>query len=482
MPATYPARLLGRWTHGLAYLPRWLDSNGYPTMGDPLTYPGDTAWVGPTPAISLPNNGKIPFEWVQTSNPPDTSGRVLESILEAVAAESLHIQNAIVATSFSQSLAFDTAEPDYGWLVEVSKVASIVEIQLTDDTWHEIPYADSELALFWSGGWGWRQETGSILIAGLETVPQTTNSRSTEWQFIGRQDLWEATAPLFLEHPDSKNWLPLHPAYIRSDGFLGYLYSGTISLRSRLSDVIKWMETVNVRIDGLELTARRVSLSNTLDDVGLWCRQARRDGESNSLYGEYLLWSQWFAGGTSRQFLKNQLSIALRTASTMTISAGDTEFDLAPGATGYSIRDREQFSYVLETNLTPDGDQLFRSVLADPTNGAAIYRGRPVAVTAQGSGLFSLDTDTVSNADRPDVYWVLDFWSENNRHIAFTENMDNGTDELFVLVTSKVDADLASEAGFKKSFASKGNMLKWKFSLAETVPTDRIVRGLALFY
>lgn len=425
----------------------------------------------------LPRSSLVGFNEETTS--------LLQSLVENVVFEESRSSPSLLSVLLSKSLFFDTADPEYAWVVESFDQVDTLQVKLTDSTYANVQEALGPLDLFWGANWKWLQDGTSVLIYGLDLQPQDSENRGTNnWQFISASATYTSGCPIFYEHPFSRHWIPIHPTNIRSDGLLRVNYTDTLRLRTRFSGAGRDLDSFTVRINGEDKIARRVNLWNSLDEKGMWSGLERRDGESNEDYSKYILWSNWFSRNQTKESLQNYLSVYLRTALVNSISVGSTGFSIPSDAEGYSIKDMKQYRYVLENplNRSTDDNSNFRTRIASGDLGCFYLNTRETSFTQGGSSLIIPDAFIDNYVDYGFINWRVRYWSEQASAVVFTTNFFNQGDDLTVLFPRKVRVVDPDEAALKRSFNRTSPVYRWRSIVDEEAINElNKIAGLAVF-
>lgn len=453
-------KVLDNWTPPLYYLPRWFEANAYPTLTDEIDEP-DTWNFTLNTSFDVATNSTIPSSWILTDTSYIPASLTLQSFFKVYVHEKQYMFGNLISSQLSRSFYYDLSEPEFGWVVETGQSVSKLEV-LTTSGFIEVSRADSDLELFYGGSWKYRQENSTILIAGLGIQQQVARVDGDSWLFIRNEGLWDSSALVWLEHPTTKSWIPIHPSQIRADGWIGYntTVSGTVSLRCLMPAAQQTLPQVIVRVDGEQKIARQVNLSTALDDKSMFFHIERRDLETNSSLEEATLQSSWFRDQTQKG-LRNFISAALRTGSTVTYSAGTTGFTFPASATGFSIRNIHQYGYIdekLEHNV--DSDTSYRTLFSDPDLGCGFIRGLQTDFVS-ASGIVTFDTFVDNRIDNPIVHWRLKYWTEIASSIQFESNFPNQSD-MVVFFPSKVRVNTASVSTLKTSFNRTSPIFRWR--------------------
>lgn len=477
----YYPRIRGRWTAPIENYPRWVAANGYPDLFDRLIVPpiGAPALSWPAVGSGSPAPPTLPtgLGWTHTEASAG-SGSLLQSFWEGLVNEEMYILPPLTQISLQSTLNVDEAEPAFAWILEYPFDIEKVEIKLDNNSWLEIAHAIDELDLFYSGKRGWRQDARTLIIANLDIL-QTSTQLYQGWHYMD-PDLLGDERMVWLQHPDSKNWIPLHPTRVRTDGFLGFYSDSSIQLRVRIPTLAAPLTTITVRLNGEILTeARCVNLRTSLDDAGLWCRLERFELETNSSFLQRLEASQWFCRTQNKNSCRNYLSIALGTAIFNTIPKTSTTVSLASGHTGFSIKGMEQTVYALEVGLIPNQETAgtYRTLLASPELGIGFLRQQDVEIEVDGNGVVTPQTGINDNKlDNLTAMWKLRLWSVGASSISFTDNYRQ-IEDLTMLTTTKVDVVDPSEDTLKRSFDRNSPTRRWhRYDVGETK-----IKGLARF-
>jgi hypothetical protein len=479
----YPFRLYGRWTEPLGLFPRWFGPNAVgEDLLDPVEPPEVSNFGGNTTPSTPPGNGRIPADWVLTNSQPST-GSVLSSLFEATVNELYYLDFACLAAGYARALAYDLGEPEVAWLVEVKPEEEVnsIHVLLTDGTFKAIQKAESELELFYSGDWRWMQKGNCVLITGLDVYQTLSEKRGgTHWHFISSPHVWSVGAPVWVEHPDTKNWILLHPDKVRSDGFLGFYYEGGfLRVRTRRRGLMQQLPEFSVVVsNAYDLTARAVPIWNTVDEAGLFRRVYRRDGENNYEFGRTLQVLEHFSKSANREGLRNAIAAYLRSYRTETLAPGSTGFTLTPADTGFSIKGLAEVATAMEITET-DGSGRFITRYSGAEFGKGRYGNHVfTSVTPTASSYVFQIKETAAKNTRVWLEWILRMWSQTGNTVTFTPFAPEREYEVFF--PQKVRVNPASEQALKASFARRDPSLRWQ-SLRPPIGVTDTGKGLAEF-
>lgn len=472
----YYYKLLGSWTLPLYNLPRWFEVNSnHPTLSDPIEIPALTsAPTGTTLAASV-SGYALPLDWQLTDVSP-TKRDSLDRILEVFVNENEYLNLVLTHLHLNRSLFYDLAEPEYVWISESQDKVEKIEVQLSDGSWETITEADSALDLFYSSNWRWKQENNVVFLYGFGIQAQTATTKSSGWQFLDNLYLWTDYSILYIEHPETKNWFPVHPSKIRSDGFLGFHYDGNLRLRGNLTSASSGLEIVQLRINGVEQLAQKLNIYNSVDEKANWFGLTRRHAETNQSLGDSTLLVAWF-GDYTKNGVRNALAATLRTGTTQSVPASSVGFTLPADATGYSVKNVNRFNYVLENRLewnTSPGK--FRTRIADSDLSAGFLQNRKASYTVDASGYLNF-THVVNRNDLVSIMWKVEYWTESGSSILFTDNMPDEVPHLLVYFPKKVEVNNPSLATKKLSFERTSPTKKWS-SVAVEEPN---IKGISVF-
>lgn len=479
----YYANIQDSWTTPLLWAPRWFDANGYGTLTDYITPPDYRSSVV---------SAYVASSFLQLSSVaiPATSGvNILQRFFEVFVNEKEYLFPALTSTSFSRQFFFDISEPQFGWVLESQTPAIEIAVNTSSGS-AVITRANSDLDLFYSGQWRWKQENTCILIYGLDIQDLVDTKDSNNWHFVDGNNLTIPTTSiisigadrfnsmLYMEHPVTKNWSPLHPGKLRVDAFTGFNYDGTIRFRSNSSREARILEEVLVYVDGKSVLARRVQLFNSVDEKGLYFNLSRRYGETNEEFAETLIRAAWFRGQTYRK-LRSSLSAALRVGELTTVSASASSFSIPASATGYQVRNIDPWIYTTEqlNNPVSGSTTLFRTIFASGDISCGYVRQLKTDFTSS-SGIITFDTYIDNTIDRPTIDWKIPFFTETGSTVLITENFPHEVPDLILFLPSKVDVIRPSTQILRKSFNKTSPCFKWRrFS----VENQEIITGLANF-
>lgn len=472
----YFYKLRGRWTSPLYLLPRWLSSNDVGAdLFTPIDLPPLSDFGGSITPGTPSGTGSIPADWFLTNSTPAT-GDLLSSIVESFVNETQYIKPQLLSAIYNRSFSFDFSSPETAWLVEVGFKEKIgkVEVIKHPNERVAIKQADSLLDLFYSGDWRWLQKDNCILITGLDLYQSTTEKREGDWHFISDSTVWSSGGLVWVEHPDTKNWIVLHPSEVRQDGFLKFHYEGDLQVRTRRPDAADALETFIVYVDDRELVATRTSLWNSVDEAGLYVGSCRRDKEENDEYGRSLIALEAFPKSSNKISLQGAISVFLREYRVESVEAGATGFSKLPSDTGYLVRRVPRVSY--EVEFPQREGQYFRTKFADVSLGEFWIGNDVTPLTATATAGVFTSEGRKDEQDTAFFKWVVTRWNDSGDQTTFTDNMNH--EDIEVLFTQKVTVSDPSLASLKLSFRKRDPSLRWRsvFSLREGEET-----GLAEF-
>lgn len=470
----YSHLILDSWVPPLFYTPRWFNSNGYETLTDYIV-PADVRTNVISGLFIPPSGGIIPAQWLLTSSLP-SSGNLMQRFFETFVNEKEYMHPLLIATALSNQVFFDIAEQEFAWAVESLNPVTTLEVMTTSGL-ISITQAESDLELFYSGDWRWKQQNTLVLICGLDIQILSDTKDGSGWHFIDSLNKASTGGCLFMEHPITKNWFPIHPLNVRSDGYVGFNYPGTIRFRGSSSVAANLLPSVIVYVNGVQCVATRVSIYNTVDEKGQYAELLRRPGESNSDFGDTILTASWFKGQTTRK-LRSHLSAALRTGTLTTVSASASSFSLPPFSTGYMVRNIQPWIYTSETLFVPvsgSTTQYYTRIVSG--TGYGFLRGINTDFT-DASGIIEFNAYTNNNIDRPIIDWKIPYFVQNGNTVTITNNFPENVPDLIVYFSSKVDVVPPSVEVLKQSFNNTSPCFKW-----QTFPnlTQEVISGLALF-
>ncbi len=476
----YYHKILDAWVPSVAYLPRWFSANSYPTLTDPIQSPGLTTLTTGS-LVTLATGSVLPTDWVLTSHTVYTSGSVIQRLLEVIAHEASIIDAVMQSVAYSQTLLFDEADTEFVWVVPAPEtVVEDVQVLNSADVKVTIPKAKDEIDLFWSADRRWIQSEGLIIIAGLDIQEQQSETRTGagDWQFISSASKWSSGAVVFWEHPQTRNFVPIHPASIRSDGFLGLNYSGTLKLRCRHTQAAQSLPQITVYVNNEQRVAKRANAWNTVDEAGLREGLSRRVGESNVQLGRAIVFLNWY-GRQTAEGLEAQLAACLRQGDEQTFTT-DSTLTFPASATGYKVRGWESFSYTGEVlSYDVDTPSRYRTIYDDPELPSAFFKGLSTPVTNVSGNVYTVDATVRDNkAVSPMVFWKLSYWTDTGSSLVFTSNMpdSDNVSQLRVFFPQNVSVETPSNQLLRSSFKKVDPSLRW----GGGEPLDKI-QGLATF-
>ncbi len=452
-------------------------ANGYPTLTDDVEEPDTVpALINTNPIIPV-INGVVPSGWMLTASTYTTTGSLLQKLFEVFTNEREFLYHPLMSTYLSRQFYFDVADPQFAWIVESVDLVESLYV-LTELGSSEILRADSDLDLFYSGDWKWKQEGQTVLIYGLGLQKTTTRAVTDNWQVINNIGLFEQSSTLFFEHPVTKNWFPIHPTQIRSDGMVRFIYDGVARVRSLHASAMTQLEEVTVYVNGEQKLARRVELPNSLDEKALYFYLNRRFAETNKNFEETILKASWFRS-QSLKGVRNYISASLRTGILSTVSAEASGFTIPASSTGYSVRNINQYGYMYEQALTPTTSG-YLSLFAAADMGCGYVRGLKTDFTTTASGVIIFDTNVDVNVDTPIIHWRIPYWTEVGSSVLFSDNWQTNIPDLQVFFPSKVRVNRPSTDTLKKSFNRTSPIFRWRSYIVNDVAPE-IAQGLADF-
>jgi len=469
----YYYKIEDSWVPPLYWAPRWLDANSYPTLTDYIEPPSNRVSLN-TATFYAPSGSVIPYEWKLDEAVPSKDGSLMQKFFELFINEKQFAFNPLHSAVLSSQMFYDSSDPEFAWIVESLDPVDTLLVETSSGNIN-VPRANSDIDLFYSGNWRWRQDNNVVLIYGLD-IQNLTDTVSGGWHFIDGMNKASSGTCLFMEHPITKNWFPIHPLKTRRDGMSNFYYDGAIRFRGASTKAAKLLTSVNVIINNEKKVARRVNLFNSVDEKALFVNLERKYGETNRELSETILKSAWFRGQTYRQ-TRSYFSSALRTSQLITVAGSASSFSLPASATGYHIKNLAPFTYSSEilTPVSPSGTTYYTSV-ASASVGYGFVRGSQTDMTV-ASGIVSFSTFIDASIDLPVVTWVLPIYSNNASSIFITENYPDEQDNFVVLFSSKVDVLQPSEDVLKKSFNRTSPAFKWQRD--RLLP--EVLTGLAVF-
>lgn len=480
----YYYKLQDSWTEPLLWCPRWFNANGYATLTDYVSSL-DTR-VQTTLSLTSATSSIIPQSWLLTTSTP-TSGNLLQRFFEVFVNEKEFSLPALNSVRQTRQGFFDITQPLFAWLVESIDPVETLTVAVGSGT-VSVSRAKSDLELFYSAEWKWKQDNTNVLIYGLDiqSLEDQRYTAQNNWHAANGFDLAhtaeEVTGDivlsntLFVEHPETKNWFPYDPSKIREDGFLGLIYAGALRLRIGSLHAAETLPTVIVFINGEKKLARRVQLYNSVDEKGNLFNLSRRYEESNLNFGRAILKSAWFRGQTHRK-VKSTISASIRQGTLTTVAASANSFTVPASAKGYIVRNIDPWSYtseILTYQVSGTTDQ-FYTMYASGEIGQGYVRQLSTSFTSV-SGRVSFDTYVNNKIDRPLVNWKLSYLTQTGSTVTLTDNFPHEVPSLIVFFPAKVEVNRPSTLTLKKSFNKTSPKFKWdRYYETETIT------GLATF-
>lgn len=415
----------------------------------------------------------------------DDPGNILQIIFENCVFEMEKMRPTLTSLFLSRGNYFDTSDPEFAWTFEQTTPLDTLKAQLTDYTYVNITKADGDLDFFMSGDWRWAQNNNNIFIYGIGLQPQDSEDRDTDnWQFISSLELYTSGSILFMEHPYTRHWIPVHPTQVREDGLLDINFDHPIRLRTGLSTAWEDLDYCTVLADGVVKYARRIPLWNSLDEKGLWSGLERRDNESNLQFAPFILWSNWFSTGQTKLDIQNYLSNYLRTSTLISVDREDSSFSVPSDAVSYTIMGEKQYRFFTEDPLNPDPDNsiYFRSKVASGELGCLYINGRETSYSLPGSSKILPERFIDSNYDYGYIRWRETFWTESGSTVVFSPNFTTQGPELQILFAKKVRVDDPDDITLKRSFNRTSPTFRWRSLISfEDLREINSVSGLAEF-
>lgn len=466
------------------WAPRWLEANGYQTLLDPLSSPptsGSILTVNPQAAAA----DRLPTSWQLTaSGTPSVTGSTLQALGECFTAEFEFLKPALISNYLTVTRTFDVSDIEYVWVVEYDRPIHKLEVLLSDSSWVEISPALGFHDLFQAHEWKWLGNGYSAMIVGLDVFETAVSGRVDSWQFLASdtEDTGSQSSVHFYQHPTSKNWIPIHPTQLRTDGFTGFWSESTSRARFRIPAKAAVLRTLQVRLNNeLQTTATLAQPWTSLDERGLWLNTQRIDRESNADFGERLFILSRVQGQT-RRALQSTIGTHLSSTDRVTFTTSASTLSLGAEYSGrYQIHNYMQYVYVTET-LTPDVDTTTRwkSRYASPELGCLFWNGQKVdhtLVSVSGS-LVTVDKTVDNRNDVVVARWRLKLWDATTSAINLTQNFPLGVEELTVVKTQGVTVEPnPSDFVSRRSFKRTSPIYRW----SSTPLTPETNTGLAIF-
>lgn len=476
----YFYKIQDSWVPSLFWAPRWFSANGYGTLTDFIETP-DLRNESSAGTFDVPTSSVVPSGWVNTTSTALT-GSLIQRFFETFVNEREFINSILTATMLTRQMFFDVSEPEYAWIVEVLDPVDTLYV-LTSNGSALVQRAHSDLELFYSADWRWKQEKTCVLLYGLDIqhLTDTTEVASvpTDWHYLDALNLSSTGSLVYMEHPYTKNWFPIHPLNIRSDGFTNFYYDGTIRFRAHSPRAKQLLEEVYVNVNGEQKTARRIPLFNSIDEKALYFHLSRRYGETNETLGQTLLNTSWFGGQTHRK-LRSFLSAALRQGQIITVAASASSFTIPVTATGFAIRNIDPWVYLTESLQTiedpSDSSQSYYTMYASGELGCGYLRGVETSFT-NVSGYITYNSYTDFVQGNPLIRWKLPYYTSNASTVFLTENFPHEVPSLKIYFASKVDVVRATEASLKRSFNRTSPIFRW----SRSSDGAEVLSGLAEF-
>ena len=467
-------QFIDRWTPPLHRAPRWMAGNAYTEIDDQHDAPA----VGSAPtyvAPTLPVGGVLQ-NWSLTNTGSIEEVSPLQSLVYLQQSESEVLHSTLKHLYYSRVGQGDLAEPDTSWVVQYLDTINKLEIQ-TSSGWVEVTRATEDIGLFYSAQPSYRHDGNIALLHGLDFV-QTLSTVVSGWHYIPSPSAWNTYKAVFIQHPKTLFWIPLHYDQIRSDGFLGYYYADPLKIRFKVQAISDALSYVNIRINGTELsTASRVNLTTELDALGLNYGVSRLDGESLSTYSQVLKNMSWFSKKQTSSGLQNHISSALRFAGHDIITSSTTGVTNQSNTEAITVLDREPRVFVTEWPVFLDIDTKtkYRSIFSNTTSGQAYIEGRWVDYTQSTDTTLRLNTEVRTQTTLPIMRWVMDMWTPTASGLTFTSNM-LVTQDTPILFAKKVRVIEPSAAVLRKILEQNSDLFRWKSDY-----DPELIQGSALF-
>jgi hypothetical protein len=469
----YYYKIEDNWTPLLNWLPRWFSANSYPDIYDSVSYP-NTRSALVSAVFYSPASSSLPSEWILPSATYSTSGSLYQKLFEIFVNEKEYLFPALNSAMFVSQLFFDVSEPQFAWIVESLDPVDSVKVSTASGFIDVIP-AISELDLFHSANWRWKQQGSYVLIYGLD-IQSLVDTVVSGWHYIDGTNRIASGSMVYMEHPNSKNWIPIHPSTLASDGFANIYYNDTVRFRGMSSRAAKLLEQVVVKVNGVDKVARRVPLYNSVDEKALLFGLTRRYGEDNKELGETILKASWFRGQNKTKST-SFISASLRQGQIFSIASSASSFSIPASSTDYSILNLHRWYYKREL-LEPDVDSTnyYRSSVVSGGISCGYFEEIKTQFTSS-SGLILFDTFTNNSIDRPYIDWRIDYFSANASTLFISDNYAHKPENLTVYFPSRVKIPIPSTKTYVKSFNRTSPAFKWHRDAVEA----EVLTGLAVF-
>lgn len=461
-----------KYTIPIAWLPRWLRINSTPDLFDHVDIP-PVGSLPPTDPYSFPYSpieGAIFTPWVLVDSTPST-GAVLPSLAELAIYETSLLEMVLHTEAEGGFTGIGAATPEFAWVVEAPHGKSITDVRIAvGDTSMEgedyiaVPQAKSPVELFWSGSYRWMQDDNVILLYGLDLLPSSTVTRpgSGNWQFIPYHNHWDGISVVFVEHPESKRWIPVHPVRIREDYLIPFYTGTSLRIRTRRPDAPNNIGFVNVVMDGLKGKARKVNIWCGADEVGLMMGATRRPGERGMDFVRRLWGGYRFGGGVSKEDIQTQLVSIFGAATVSQVDPDATSWTLAvPNANTVRFSDLPVKLIFNEVPQASGGIAYSRAASGGLSE--MWVDGKVLALEKAGPPFpeFAYRLPPFSRSSPSMLFrWVLRTWERAGNTIIFTANKPNIP--LYVLEGKDVAVLDPSINTMRRAFVERDPSLRWR--------------------
>jgi len=465
--------LLDSWSPPLERLPRWFSCNSYTSINEPQFLP-EFSTVPATSTLTLATSGAVPISWVLSEPSREESSNNFQKLLGSIFTEFQYLLPSLQSLYLTRGGGFDVVEPDTAWYASYPQTYTTIQAKLTDNSLYTINQVQSDLSLFTSPTWTYKQQNNEFLFYGLSLQEQVSESRNTEWQYISNSTKFESTALSYWKHPYSGAWIPLLPSQVREDGLLGLKTNKNLYVRTLNRETAKSLDRVLLQFDNEDVYANRVALWNSVDDKGLLYLLKRFRNEDSLDLGNKLLATSWFSVDQRTSHLKNALAIAVGQYSVETLVPGATG-TVDSSYSGFTIAHTLQTETFLESRLTLNSSGTLNSIYSDVVRGTAFIENNPYEVT-NVSGVVTINGYSPSRLDNVSVYWVVDNWTASASGVTLHPNTYKNSSDFLLLKTKMVDVENNNKRQRIKAFKYWPG-LKWQIN--ENI--DNKVIGLGTF-
>lgn len=477
MWGAYYYKIADNWTPAISWAPRWFSANSYPTLTD-LIYTAAVSGFTTSGTWTAPTTGSLPSSWTLTSHTPSTTGSTFQGLFEAITLEKQKAYLGLTTNFLLSGRHMDTSQPSWVWLVDHDVPVEHLEVNVSG-TWVELPQAWGLHDMFTRGEWSWVGRGRQAVLFGFDLQQTTTQRRVDNWQFLTSATTWSSGEVLYFEHPVSRSWIPIHPLSVRGDGMLYFSHTATGWVRTHYTRAVSALSYVRVRINqNVEYNARRVDVWNTVDNRALVQGITRKDLEFNDTLSQAVMVVNWF-GGQTMSGLRDAISGHLRQG-TLTTASVQSTITFPSSATGCSIRDFPQYSYVSETLVPePSNYRDLHTRYYDPDMGCIFLNQYKIDHSSiSSSGTLTLDTVYDNQVARAVAFWRVKNWTTTSSSLSFTSNVSTTTPDVTVYFARRVRVNYPGGFTLRKSFLRRSPTYRWSSS-SDVVENG--VRGMAVF-